>query len=106
MQVLLTLEEIQRLVDAIDPNVGATVRLHAEATVVAARRFETHHRLFIAGKTAVGQQEKTFTGYRRIAARLDGVFGVDRRKWQQKNQQQRQKTQHARTDHWERKFSR
>ncbi|MNK76446.1 hypothetical protein D3C87_960140 [compost metagenome] len=106
MQVLLALEEIQRLVDAIHPNVGAAVGLHAKPAIVAARRFEAHHRRFIAGKTAVGQQEKTLAGHRRITAGRDRVFGVYRRERQHQYQHQRQKTQHAGTGHWERKFSR
>ena len=82
VQVLLALEEIQRLVDAIHTNVGAAIRFHAESTVIAARRFEANHCLFITGETAVGEQEKAFTGDRRIAARLDGIFGIHRRKRQ------------------------
>ncbi|MNI66045.1 hypothetical protein D3C73_1215880 [compost metagenome] len=87
MQVLLALEEVQWLVDAVDTNIGAAIRLHAETTIVATRRFKAHHRLFVAGKTAVGQQEETFTGHRRVAARLNGVFGMSQR--HQQRQQQR-----------------
>ncbi|MNV89924.1 hypothetical protein D3C71_1842600 [compost metagenome] len=106
MQVLLALEEVQRLVDAIHPNIGAAVGLHAKPAIVATRRFKAHHRLFIAGKAAVGQQEKTLAGHWRIAAGRDRVFGVYRRERQHQYQHQRQKTQHAGTGHWERKFSR
>ncbi|MCY1457979.1 hypothetical protein D9M71_753180 [compost metagenome] len=87
MQVLLALEEIQRFVDAVHTNVRTAVRLHAETTIVTARCFEAHHCLFVAGKTAVRQQEKAFTGHRRVAARFDGVFGIHCRKRQDQYQQ-------------------
>ncbi|MNO94351.1 hypothetical protein D3C76_859690 [compost metagenome] len=79
VEVLLALEEIQRLVDAIHPDIGAAVRFHTEAAVVATWRFKAHRGLFVAGKTAVGQQEKALAGHRCVAARLDSVFGVGHR---------------------------
>ena len=109
MQVLLALEEIQRLVDAIHANVGAAVRFHAKAPVVTTRGFEADHRRLVAGKTAVGEQEETLPGHWRVIARLHRVFGIDAGKRQQQRQQQgnsRTDTQHAGTGHWERKFSR
>ncbi|MNT85576.1 hypothetical protein D3C72_2257570 [compost metagenome] len=109
MQVLLALEEIQRFVDAVHTNIRAAVRFHAETTIVAARRFETDHCLFISSKAAISQQEKAFARDRRVAARLDRIFGADGSHWQQQRQQQRNsgaESQHAGTGHWERKFSR
>ena len=82
VQVFLAFEEVQRLVDAVHANVGAAVRLHAETPIVAARRFEANHGLLVGSETAVSQQEKTFAGHRRVAARLNSVFGVHGRKWQ------------------------
>ncbi len=73
MQVLLALEEVQRLVDAVDADVRAAVGLHAVATVVAARRFQAHLGHLVGGEARVGEQEERLAGHGRVAARRNVV---------------------------------
>ena len=88
VQVLLPLEELQRLLDAVHTHVHAAVGLHHVATVVAARRLQAHLGHLVAGEAAVGQQEKRLPRHRRVAAGLDAVVGLGGQR-QQRSQQGR-----------------
>ncbi|MNN04756.1 hypothetical protein D3C81_1174900 [compost metagenome] len=95
VQVLLALEEVQRLVDAVDPHVHPAVRLHAVAPVVAARRLQPYLGDLVAGEAAVGEQEERLAGHRRVVARLHRVLGASAGERQQHQQEQDQRERKA-----------
>lgn len=92
MQVLLPLEELQRLFDPVQAHVDPAIGLHAVAPVVAAGRFETDPRFLVGGEAAVGEQEEGFAGHRRVAARFHRVFRLDGGERQQDQGGDRQAT--------------
>ncbi|EFQ38374.1 putative membrane protein [Pseudomonas aeruginosa 39016] len=92
VQVLLPLEELQRLFDPVQAHVDPAIGLHAVAPVVAAGRFETDPRFLVGGEAAVGEQEEGFAGHRRVAARLHRVFRLDGGERQQDQGGDRQAT--------------
>ncbi|MNZ64507.1 hypothetical protein D3C78_826790 [compost metagenome] len=95
VQVLLALEEVHGLVDAVDPHVHPAVRLHAVAPVVAARRLQAHLGDLVAGEAAVGEQEERLAGHRRVVARLHRVLGAGAGERQQYQQEQDQRERKA-----------
>ena len=76
VQVLLALEEFQRLLDAVQAHIHAAVAFHAIAAVITAWRLEAHRGHFIGGEARVGKQEERLAGQRRVAARRHVILGL------------------------------
>ncbi len=76
VQILLRLQEFERLRHTVDQDVGAAVAGEL-VLVFAARRLQAHQRLLVGAIARVRQQEKRLAGERRIAAgRHFGERGV------------------------------
>ncbi|NKF67605.1 hypothetical protein GO296_04886 [Ralstonia solanacearum] len=67
VQVLLRLQEIERLRHAVDQDIGAAVAGEL-VLVFAARGLQAHHRLLVGAVARVRQQEERLAGERHVAA--------------------------------------